>query len=137
MADYALLKNSRGFSLLRELELLFISMGRAATLRAVPSQAARHLRKQNDIGSIAPGRFADFLVVNGDPLSDIRDLRKLTAVYRGESNSNPRGLWPASRRIQTTALTAPEVAKSIFPQAADRSAKRSDEQLFDSDPIFG
>ncbi len=91
MADYTLLKNSRGFSLLRELELLSISMGRAAALRAVTSQAARYLRKQNDIGSIAPGRFADFLVVNGDPLSDIRDLRQLTAVYRGGVEFKPAG----------------------------------------------
>jgi len=78
-----------GFSLLRELELLSISMGRAAALRAVTSQAARYLRKHNDIGSIAPGRFADLLLVNGDPLSDIRDLRKLITVYKGGVEFKP------------------------------------------------
>jgi len=78
-----------GFSLLRELELLAVAMGHTAALRAVTSQAARYLRKQADVGSIAPGRFADLLVVNGDPLSDVRDLRKLTSVYRGGVEYRP------------------------------------------------
>ena len=59
-------------------------------IRAVTSQAARHLRKQDDIGAVAPGRFADFLVVNGDPLNDIRDLRKLTTVYKGGVAHDPK-----------------------------------------------
>ena len=78
-----------GFSLLREIEMLAIAMGSVAALRAVTSQAARYLRKEGDIGSIAPGRFADLLVVNGDPLSDVRDLRKLTTVYKGGVQYQP------------------------------------------------
>lgn len=78
-----------GFSLLREVEMLAIPMGSAAALRAVTSQAARYLRKHGDIGSIAPGRFADLLVVNGDPLNDVRDLRKLTTVYKGGVEYQP------------------------------------------------
>ena len=72
-----------GFSLLRESEMLAVAMGPVAALRAVTSQAARYLRKQADIGSVAPGRYADLLVVNGDPLNDVRDLRKITTVYKG------------------------------------------------------
>jgi imidazolonepropionase-like amidohydrolase len=34
-----------------------------------------------DIGSVAPGRYADFFIVDGDPLRDTRELRKLTTVY--------------------------------------------------------
>jgi imidazolonepropionase-like amidohydrolase len=78
-----------GFSLLRELELLAVAMGRAAALRAVTFQAARYLRKQGEVGSVAPGHFADLLVVGGDPLSDIRDLRKLRAVYKGGVEYKP------------------------------------------------
>jgi hypothetical protein len=78
-----------GFSLLRELELLAVAIGNAAALRAVTSKAAGYLRKHNDIGSVAPGRFADLLIVNGDPLSDIRELRKLTAVYKGGIEHKP------------------------------------------------
>ncbi|HEY2107635.1 MAG TPA: amidohydrolase family protein [Candidatus Binataceae bacterium] len=78
-----------GFSLLRELELLAVAIGPVAAMRAVTSQAARYLRKQADIGSVAPGRLADLLVVNGDPLNDVRDLRKLTSVYKGGVEHKP------------------------------------------------
>ncbi len=78
-----------GFSLLREIEMLAIPMGNAAALRAVTSQAARYLRKDGDIGSIARGRFADVLVIDGDPLNDVRDLRKLTSVYKSGVEYRP------------------------------------------------
>jgi cytosine/adenosine deaminase-related metal-dependent hydrolase len=78
-----------GFSLLRELEMLAVAMGSTAALRAVTSQAARYLRKDGEVGSIAPGRFADLLVVDGDPLSDVRELRKLTAVYKSGVEYKP------------------------------------------------
>jgi hypothetical protein len=78
-----------GFSLLRELELLAVAIGNVDALRAVTSKAAGYLRKQNDIGSVTPGRFADLLVVDGDPLSDVRELRKLTTVYKGGVEYKP------------------------------------------------
>jgi Amidohydrolase family len=84
-----------GFSLLREVEMLAVAIGNAAALRAVTSKAAGYLRKQADIGSVAPGRFADLIVINGDPLKDIRDLRKLTAVYRGGVEYKPEEILAA------------------------------------------
>lgn len=72
-----------GFALLREIELLAEAIGAMAALKAVTSVAALCLRKQDDIGAVAPGRYADFLVVDGDPLHDVRELRRLTTVYRG------------------------------------------------------
>jgi len=81
-----------GFALLREIELLTDAIGTMAALKAVTSVAARSLRQQENIGSIAPGRYADFLVVDGDPLHDPRELRKLTTVYRGGVAYNPQEL---------------------------------------------
>jgi imidazolonepropionase-like amidohydrolase len=54
-----------------------------AAIKAVTSVAARYLRQRENIGSIAAGRYTDFLVVDGDPLRDPRELRRLTTVYRG------------------------------------------------------
>jgi imidazolonepropionase-like amidohydrolase len=85
-----------GFSLLREVEMLAVAIGNAAALRAVTSKAARYLRKHNDIGSVAPGRFADLLVINGDPLSDVRELRKLSAVYKGGVEYKPAEILAAA-----------------------------------------
>jgi imidazolonepropionase-like amidohydrolase len=81
-----------GFALLREIELMAEAIGAMAALKAVTSVAARYLRRQDDIGSVAPGRYADFLVVDGDPLRDTRELRKLTTVYRGGVAYDPQEL---------------------------------------------
>jgi imidazolonepropionase-like amidohydrolase len=36
-------------------------------------------------GTIAPGNSADFVVIEADPLTDIRNTRRIAAVYlRGE-----------------------------------------------------
>ena len=72
-----------GFGLLREIELLSEAIGTMAALKAVTSVAARYLRQQDHLGSVTPGRYADLLVVDGDPLADPRQLRRLTDVYRG------------------------------------------------------
>ena len=72
-----------GFGLLREIELLSEAIGAMAALKAVTSVAARYLRQQDHLGSVTPGRYADLLVIDGDPLTDPRQLRRLTDVYRG------------------------------------------------------
>jgi hypothetical protein len=81
-----------GFALLREIELLAEPMGSMAAIKAVTSVAARYLRQQANIGSIVAGLYADFLIVNGDPLRDPRDLRRLTTVYRGGVAYKPEAL---------------------------------------------
>jgi imidazolonepropionase-like amidohydrolase len=84
-----------GFALLREIELLAEAIGAMAAIKAVTSVAARYLRQQENIGSIAAGRYADFLVVDGDPLRDPRELRRLSTVYRGGVAYQPDELLAA------------------------------------------
>ena len=81
-----------GFALLREVELLAEALGSMAAIKAVTSVAARYLRQQDNLGSIAPGRYADLLIVDGDPISDVRELRKLKTVYRGGVAYDPKAL---------------------------------------------
>ena len=45
--------------------------------------AAQLLDKTADIGSIAPGRFADIIAVRGDPLADVRALETVEHVIKG------------------------------------------------------
>jgi imidazolonepropionase-like amidohydrolase len=63
--------------------------------------AARYIRRQDDVGSIATGRYADFLVVDGDPLRDVRELRKLTTVYRGGVAHDPQALLARVPQVNT------------------------------------
>jgi imidazolonepropionase-like amidohydrolase len=81
-----------GFALLREIELMAEAIGAMAAIKSVTSVAARYLRRDDDVGAVASGRFADLLVVDGDPLRDPRELRKLVTVYRGGVAYDPASL---------------------------------------------
>jgi hypothetical protein len=51
-------------------------------LRAATVNAAELLGATGDLGSIEKGKLADFVIVNGDPLADIKSVRKLTTVIK-------------------------------------------------------
>ncbi len=81
-----------GFSLMRELELLAEAIGAMNAIRAVTSKAAIALRKQDDIGAVAPGRFADLVVIDSDPLADITRMRNISAVFKGGVRYDPESV---------------------------------------------
>jgi imidazolonepropionase-like amidohydrolase len=70
-----------GASLHREMELL-VSAG-IAPLRvlAMATQGAANAFGWSDAGRLAPGQRADIVVLAGDPAQDIRDTRRIEAVY--------------------------------------------------------
>ncbi|HVN90686.1 MAG TPA: amidohydrolase family protein [Candidatus Binataceae bacterium] len=72
-----------GFALLREVELMAEAIGAMDAIKAVTAVAARYLRQDQNLGTIAPGRYADFSVVEGDPLRDLNELHRIKTVYRG------------------------------------------------------
>jgi imidazolonepropionase-like amidohydrolase len=55
----------------------------AESLRSATLQAARLLRSHLDLGSLEPGRFADVIGVEQDPLQDIRALMDVAFVMKG------------------------------------------------------
>lgn len=71
-----------GSGLIRELELLVeAGLSPREALVTATSTAAAAMRADH-IGAISPGRAADFLVVDGDPLSDIAATRSVQLVLR-------------------------------------------------------
>jgi imidazolonepropionase-like amidohydrolase len=44
--------------------------------------AARVLKRERDAGTIAAGKLADLVLVDGDPLSDVSVLRRSVAVVK-------------------------------------------------------
>jgi imidazolonepropionase-like amidohydrolase len=52
-------------------------------IRAATSSAAELLGMQNDVGSIAVGKYADLVAVKGDPIADISLLQKVDFVMKG------------------------------------------------------
>ena len=81
-----------GFALLREIELLSEALGAMDAIKAVTSVAARYLRQEDNVGSVTAGRYADFSILDGDPLRDVRELRSTTTVVRGGVRYSPAEL---------------------------------------------
>jgi WD40 repeat protein len=53
-----------------------------AILEAATANGAKWLKMDSDFGTIAPGRRADLIIVDGDPLKDIKDTRKIDVVVK-------------------------------------------------------
>ena len=52
-------------------------------IQSATSRAAALLDASGDIGSVAPGRYADLVAVDADPLADITALERVTWVMKG------------------------------------------------------
>jgi hypothetical protein len=83
-----------GHSLHRELELYveagFTPMEAIQAATVVP---ARAMRLEKEVGTLAAGKRADLIIVEGDPLTDIRAIRRLASVMTAGRLYETRGLW--------------------------------------------
>ncbi len=52
-----------------------------AAITAATSGAARALGLQDEVGVVAPGMVADLVVIDGDPLADIRVLTDRASIW--------------------------------------------------------
>jgi hypothetical protein len=73
-----------GFTLPRELEL-WVEAGipTAKVLQIATLSGARVMHRDGDLGSVAPGKLADLIVVDGDPVAEIHALRNVETVVKG------------------------------------------------------
>lgn len=72
-----------GLSLHREMELLVeAGISPLEVIRATTQYPAEFFGKQEELGTIQPGRAADFLIVQGDPLRDISNTRRISHVVK-------------------------------------------------------
>ena len=73
-----------GFSLHDELEL-FVQAGLSPmeALQTATLNPARFLGQEKDLGTVEKGKIADLVLLNGNPLDDIGNSRKIDAVVTG------------------------------------------------------
>lgn len=82
-----------GFSLHDELELLVESgLTPAAALQAATINNARALKQSNELGSVEEGKLADLVILDANPLTDIKNTRKIYRVIRGGVVCDPNVL---------------------------------------------
>ena len=82
-----------GYSVFRELEL-FVACG-LSPIEAIQSAAiipAKVMGLANSLGSIEVGKQADLILVDGDPLENMRNLRNVHTVIKAGKMYNPAAL---------------------------------------------
>jgi imidazolonepropionase-like amidohydrolase len=52
-------------------------------IRSATVVAAELLQAEADLGAIEPGKFADIVAVDGDPLNNIAELERVSFVMKG------------------------------------------------------
>ena len=73
-----------GWATLRELRLLVAGgLTPIEAITAATGSAARAIKVDGERGTIAPGKLADLLLVEGEPHKNIRDIEKIKRVFLG------------------------------------------------------
>ncbi len=82
-----------GFSLDRELELYVLAgLTPAQALKTATITPAQAMGVDKQTGSIEAGKQADIIIVDGDPLTNISDVRKVTTVIKAGKIYDPVAL---------------------------------------------
>ena len=83
-----------GHTLHREMEL-YVEAGFTPleALQAATIVPARVLGKDKELGTVTVGKRADLLIVDGDPLADIKALRKVRLVVARGRIHDPAAMW--------------------------------------------
>ncbi|HET7827170.1 MAG TPA: amidohydrolase family protein [Anaeromyxobacter sp.] len=84
-----------GPAIFRELEL-YVQAGLtpAQALRAATLDAARAFGRERDLGSVEAGKLADLVVLDADPLADVRNLSRIASVVKDGVAYSPEQILP-------------------------------------------
>ena len=58
-------------------------------------EAAQVMHLDKDFGSVTPGKYADMILVNGDPTKQMSDIRHVDTVIKNGVVYKPAELYPA------------------------------------------
>jgi hypothetical protein len=84
-----------GFELHRELELFQkIGMSNAEVLRRASYDMANYLGQGDKLGSIEVGKLADFFLVPGNPLEDLKAIKTISMVVKDGNVYYPSQVYP-------------------------------------------
>jgi imidazolonepropionase-like amidohydrolase len=83
------------FTLHRELELFGkLGMTPAEVLARDTIDVARYMGLDQQLGSIERGKFADFFLIPGDPVKDLKAIKAISMVVKGGTAYFPSEIYP-------------------------------------------
>jgi hypothetical protein len=93
-----------GFSLHDELGLLVqAGLSPMEALQSATRNPARFMGREKDLGTIEPGKLADLVLLDANPLEDIANTRKIAAVVQGGRPFSRDALDEMLAKIETLA----------------------------------
>jgi len=85
-----------GYAFHRELEIYSeAGIPTSEILRIATIEAATVMHRDQDLGSITPGKYADMILINGDPTKHISDIRHIDVVIKNGEVYKPSEMYPA------------------------------------------
>jgi hypothetical protein len=83
-----------GFALHRELELYALAgISNADVLKSATIVSARVAGREKDLGSVEAGKKANLVLIDGNPLQNISDIRKVALTFKGGNMYEPKALY--------------------------------------------
>jgi imidazolonepropionase-like amidohydrolase len=83
-----------GFALHRELELYAqAGLSNQEVLKAATIISARVAGKENEVGTVEVGKKANLILIDGDPLKNISDIRKVELTIKNGNLYEPKALY--------------------------------------------
>jgi imidazolonepropionase-like amidohydrolase len=87
-----------GPSVFREMALMReAGMTPFEVLRAATVNGARAMRRERDLGTIAPGKLADFVLLDADPMASVDNLSRIDRVVKDGRVYEPDALISSIR----------------------------------------
>ncbi|MDQ3520602.1 MAG: amidohydrolase family protein, partial [Gemmatimonadota bacterium] len=122
-----------GFAVADELESLVKEGGLTPlqSLRTATLNVAKWMSAERTFGSVSPGRRADLVILDGNPLADIGNVRKIRAVVRDGRVHERVALDSMLRSVESTARIADasaDAADTSYVSLVNRALGANDSQ---------
>ena len=81
-------------------EMVAAGLSPLEAIHAATGGAARIIGAERDLGTIELGKWADLVILDADPMADIRNTRRIRAVMQAGRllRGIPRNMTPATQR---------------------------------------